>query len=477
MKKFIKFLPLLCGLCFASACEREIVSSLDNSVDDRINTLIDSVYVKALKSSEYGWMASIGTAAGYYRFWMDFRDSNVVIMQTDNPMYESQYKGVPEASTYIFKALQRPTLIFDTYSYLSLINDPSPSISGAGSTNYKGLSTDFEFEVEKYENEMFYMAGRFNKVKAVLKKASEKEKDGVEAGLMMELPDQVATEMKNRYIKATQDGTEIVMKVYDNRRLYIFWYDEAGDKGEEKIGYYNVEVDGSRSLFFPEEPKVSIIPITGLHYDAAQGKYDYFSAADPSLLIDVDISYSPPSFPISKIFGYAGSGKVFDELHYPMGFASDLPSGSEAKSSAELMAKFLGAAILCLGYEINFYFTTSTDDNGESYTEWNIALQNITGIGIDLETQKLTASFPSAIYTFPVTVENNGLTFTTGEAAAMFAGASTYYERGITTQLVDNFKNKSFSIDWSEYQNSEGLVLDIISQDKKFVLPIMLSKR
>ena len=470
MKKFSKYLLFICSLCFIPACEKEIVSGLDDSVDARINTLIDSVYVKALKSAEYGWMASIGTSEGYYRFWMEFRDNNVVVMQTDNAMYENQYKGVPEESTCTFKALQRPTLIFDTYSYLSLINDPNPSISGA--SDYRGLGTDFEFEVEKYENGVFYMTGRFNKVKAVFKKASEKEKEGVEAGLMMELPRQVANDMANLYIKANSGEAEVVMKVVGDRQLYTFRYDWGTDTGEEKAGYYNVEVDGSQNLFFPEELQMGSISITGLNY--SEGKYDHFNTPDPNVFIDVDISHDPPTFPIPKIFGAVGSDRTFDELHCPMGFTDNLSSG-EAKSSVELMSKFLNAAILCLGYEINCYFTPSSDDNGNSQ-EWNIALENVTGIGVDLETGSLTASFPSAIYTFPVTVENDGLTFTTGKTVRMLAGARSYYDKGVMKQLVDNFTDRKFTIAWSKYQYSEGLILDIISQDKNFNLPVLLNK-
>ena len=159
-----------------------------------------------------------------------------------------------------------------------------------------------------------------------------------------------------------------------------------------------------------------------------------------------------------------------------MGFASDLPGG-EAKSSVELMAKFLSATIICLGYEINFYFTTSSDNSGAPYTEWNIALQNVNGIGVDLGSQKLTATYPSAIYAFPVTVEGSGLTFTTGNSFKMLGGAQAYYDKGIMKQLVDNFTNRKFSIGWSEYQALEGLVVDIISQDENFILPIMLNKR
>ena len=116
MMKNVYSMLLLGMIAICPACEREIVSSLDNSVDDRINTLIDSVYLKTLKAAEHGWMASIGSSKGYYRFWMHFKDSNRVVMQTDNTMYISEFKGVPDTSTYTFKALQRPTLIFDTYS-------------------------------------------------------------------------------------------------------------------------------------------------------------------------------------------------------------------------------------------------------------------------------------------------------------------------------------------------------------------------
>ena len=59
----------------------------------------------------------------------------------------------------------------------------------------------------------------------------------------------------------------------------------------------------------------------------------------------------------------------------------------------------------------------------------------------------------------------------------MLADASAYYEKGITRLLVDSFKSRKFSIGWSDYPATEGMLVGITSQDNAFSLPVMLSKR
>jgi hypothetical protein len=110
------------------------------------------------------------------------------------------------------------------------------------------------------------------------------------------------------------------------------------------------------------------------------------------------------------------------------------------------------------------------------HTVFNISIQDINGIGYDQERQTLTATFPGASYSFPVIVENNGLTFTTGSDVAMAGNGKTYYDREVTKQLIDNFKSRRFTIDWSSHRNAQGLVVEFVSADRNFILPSVLRK-
>ena len=122
----IFLLPVV--LLAATACNDNDYETTMGDVDQRLDEAISSYYGE-LSAAENGWIANIPTSKGIYRFWMDFTDDNRVTMYTDNLMYPD-FRTTPDESSYRIQGLQRPTLIFDTYSYLAIINDPNSDISG-----------------------------------------------------------------------------------------------------------------------------------------------------------------------------------------------------------------------------------------------------------------------------------------------------------------------------------------------------------
>jgi len=471
MRKNIQWIMLFFLTLFGTTgCDRNIVSGLDGSVAERIDNTIKG-YVDDLKSSPYGWMVSINTKSGYYRFWMSFKSNDSVIMYTDNSKYDV-YKQTPDTSTFAFKALQRPTLIFDTYSYLSYINDPNPGISGDPANGYKGLNTDFEFEVDSVKNGMFYMTGLINRVNAVFKKASAADLQGVQNGLMMDLPPQVADTLANYYIKASYEGTEIVVKVTDTRLLYTFWYNDSKALGEENTGYFNAEVDGSNDLFFPQPIVTVAALLTGLKYDASQNQYVGFYTADGNVLA-ATVSYDPPAFPLSTIFGYVGgSTKIFNTLQYNDGMATSI--GGTTSSSFSFFSKFLGSGIVMLTYDLHFNLQIT-----DGAPEFAITLRPLSAIGTDiLGNAILTTTYPTALYRIPVTILNgDNLNFKLSDQVVMDGiGAQEYYNRNITKEMVDNFAGKTFKLDWTtKCRTTSGMVVQMTSAETSFAPPAILA--
>ena len=119
MRKYISILILLASAAVHTACNESTVT-MDDSVDVRVDSAMKG-YQAQLAGAEFGWFADIETSKGFYRFWMDFADNNMVTMFTDNLDYP-ELNGIPRTSTYMFHAYQRPVLTFDTYNYLSLIH-------------------------------------------------------------------------------------------------------------------------------------------------------------------------------------------------------------------------------------------------------------------------------------------------------------------------------------------------------------------
>ena len=177
MRKYISILILLASAAVHTACNESTVT-MDDSVDVRVDSAMKG-YQAQLAGAEFGWFADIETSKGFYRFWMDFADNNMVTMFTDNLDYP-ELNGIPRTSTYMFHAYQRPGLTCDTYNYLHIISDPNDAISGG--TGNLGLKTDFEFEIDEVTDYVFTMTGRINRIKATLTRATEAEMQAVKQG-------------------------------------------------------------------------------------------------------------------------------------------------------------------------------------------------------------------------------------------------------------------------------------------------------
>jgi hypothetical protein len=143
----------------------------DKSPDERINETL-AAYQKTITSSQYGWNGNLYTANGtLYRFYFSFNDSNRVQMYSD---FDSTTSTVIKESSYRLKALQQPSLIFDTYSYIHILSDPDGSVNGG--TDGVGLQSDFEFAIDSVTADSISFTGRVNGSKLSFKKATQADK-------------------------------------------------------------------------------------------------------------------------------------------------------------------------------------------------------------------------------------------------------------------------------------------------------------
>lgn len=490
MKRYLILLLTTIALLGLQGCDTERVASLDGSVDERINKLIDG-YVEDLVDSEYGWMASIKTSKGYYRFWMDFQDKNKVTMYTDNRKVE-KYMTEAQETSYAFRAFQRPTLVFDTYCYVSILNDPDNSISG-GSGN-KGLLTDFEFEVVRYNKEkgVFHMQGRFNKVNALFVKASKEDMIGAQSGEMMRLQKELTDNRDlNRYICANVNGIEVVTKIKDYRYTYQFWYDDRKKEGMSEESFFNFEVNGSGDFLFPEPIDLGNDKLTGLKFDNSSKRFVGFYGEDGQVYPASD-QLEPPTFPLPIVYGHMAEGKLFNASSCPSGLVSNLAVGP-TRSSLDLFSKFLisgGGLQLVFSYAQNYYFTFD-EEIGQFYLNIYMAPSGL-GVGWIEGELSIVTSFPIALYKFPITVfDESGapipvndlspdVTFTKFRTSASYSmndGARKYYTDRVTTELIDYFKSETFNIQWSEAPYNDGLIIEFRAEGKDFYPPSVLYNR
>jgi hypothetical protein len=172
---------IFCSLLFA-ACTKKTDMIFDKSVDERLAEAL-AKYQSALADAP-GWklfvypqgLNSQNIKVGGLSYYVKFGTDNRVSMVSD---FMTSISTVPASSGYRLKALQRPSLIFDTYSYMHIPADPDPdvSFSPTGTGGY-GWGTDFNFAFTKAApSDTMQLEGIFNKSSAVLVKATQAEMD------------------------------------------------------------------------------------------------------------------------------------------------------------------------------------------------------------------------------------------------------------------------------------------------------------
>jgi hypothetical protein len=164
-------LYFLLAVTMVASCRRDDDHIFDKSPDDRINETLKT-YQSALTSSATGWNADLVTGnGGHYRFYFLFNDSNRVQMYGD---FDSSTASSIKESSYRLKALQQPSLIFDTYSHLHILADPDASVNGGFYGT--GLKSDFEFRIDTVTADSIKLTGRMNGSTLRLKKATSQDR-------------------------------------------------------------------------------------------------------------------------------------------------------------------------------------------------------------------------------------------------------------------------------------------------------------
>ncbi len=234
MKKIALYI-LSITLCLTACRKDEPV--FDQSPDERINKTLND-YQSALVSSPTGWKATvIPGSGGIYHFYFRFNNENRVFMFSDFDTITSKYQ---KESSYRLKALQQPTLIFDTYSYLHLLSDPDATVNGGAYGS--GLISDFEFSLDTLYTDSILLTGKMNKTKLRLEKASQQELNEWQNG---EWANAVSftnvTKIQNYFKRLTLGGVEYEIFVDPaSRTVTLQWLSGGTVKQFSTAYYFNV---------------------------------------------------------------------------------------------------------------------------------------------------------------------------------------------------------------------------------------------
>jgi hypothetical protein len=170
IKPFFYYLLLIPVLILSSCKKEEDVRVFDKSADSRLSEALQR-YNDVLTAAPYGWKTSIYPASGGYAFYFDFKKDGTVASFADINL---QAAGTELKSTYRLKALQQPTLIFDTYTYLHVLADPDGRVNGG--EDGEGLVSDFEFAINSASAGEVNLKGTVHGTVVRLVPATEAEK-------------------------------------------------------------------------------------------------------------------------------------------------------------------------------------------------------------------------------------------------------------------------------------------------------------
>lgn len=242
-KQLFQYLILL--LIIFGSCKKDDTTAFDKSPDERINETITK-YQTILSGAANGWKAVVYPAAGgAYSFYFKFNDSNRVVMVAD---FDSTSARTPRESSYRLKALQQPSLIFDTYSYLHLLADPNENtidvqadVNGfRGGTLGQGLQSDFEYAIDTATADSVSLTGRQNGTRTILVKATPEEAAAYNSGKLAVPLLQFRNVNKILYYfkRLTLGGKVYDLSINDNMKTIAFTWVSNGQVSTFNTTYY-----------------------------------------------------------------------------------------------------------------------------------------------------------------------------------------------------------------------------------------------
>lgn len=260
MKKHLIYLFFL--LMAFGACKKNNIEPVIGSVDERLSEALTE-YQKLLTGAKFGWKGYLLTGNKISAtFLFNFTDKNRTIMSADYTVDNETFE-----SSYRLKSLQRPTLLFDSYSILHLLSDPTPNVAG-GSVG-QGYFSDFEFAFLSANADTVKLEGTYNQSKLILVKSKSAAES---AGVFTENAGMATTlnRLKTYFKRTTLGGTDCEINLDVQNKLFKISYLDGTGLKTVSSSYF---VTGNTIMFWdPIAVKdVVITSIKDISYDLATG--------------------------------------------------------------------------------------------------------------------------------------------------------------------------------------------------------------
>lgn len=224
MKRFLYIWLLLFSVFYG--CERKEDTVFEETADERLTKALTR-YQTTLSEATDGWNAFVYPQGGsVYSFYLQFDEANRVKMYADI----NESTTVEKESSYRLKAMQTPSLIFDTYSYLHILADPDDRVNG-GVTG-EGLRSDFEFSIQEdsIASDRITLVGRRYNSRMVLTKATPAQRVAYEQGaLSQQLQFGKIAQLHSYFKRASIGGTQYEISYNAQKRtITLTWFGSGG---------------------------------------------------------------------------------------------------------------------------------------------------------------------------------------------------------------------------------------------------------
>lgn len=341
-----KLLYILSAASLLAACKKDSARVFEEPAEERMAQRIGELKT-GLLSAEHGWKASLTTSAkGGYGFYMDFDDAQSVAMVAD---LNDETATTVNTSSFRIKWVMNATLIFDTYNYITLLQDPTPSSYGGAAGS--GMQSDVEFEYQRMGGDTIVLRGFKYKNELILVKATSEEKArflGADYKANIDgINDYFATHANN-YTNITGLANKAEFVLDKSGKTASFQYvDESGNVKQVK-GKFNYEdigiqfaagFDVSGATFTRGKLENGVFVL----YDNKGGRYE---------IRQNDV----PILPMPALFAYNGT---YRELYIGSGLPAGVTSGFNAAYNA-CVSKFGAMNPSRTLVDVRFTLTNST---------------------------------------------------------------------------------------------------------------------
>lgn len=260
-------------------CDHKYETIFNQSPDERVQQALDE-YTALLQAAPFGWNARLYTGAGAgagagYFYYLDFNEDGNVSMLSD---FNETSAADPMTASWVIKALLKPTLSFNTYSYIHLPADPDGNVNGG--TNGEGLTSDFEFTFARTSTDTIVLQGLKHNAEMILVKATEEDTQSLYAqdilavlqdtkvyvaenkGLFLPLTDELVVPLAidvDRKMVAAQYLSTDATKIEQFTSPFTFTLEGVHLKSPLKIGTHIIH-----DLYWDEDKGAYFVPENGI---------------------------------------------------------------------------------------------------------------------------------------------------------------------------------------------------------------------